>query len=251
MSNGFWLNYSILFVAAILGSVAILPYGLRLAKEAAKSNKPKLPLPILLLLSILQNAILFALFTALGLLAAHQIGLDTLLIQPIIRHILIALLLGLGAGGVLLIADLFFLPYFPKKLLDTALKTTQLENFVASFYGGINEEILMRLFGISGIVWLLATVFHAPATHSIFWIANFIMAIVFALGHLPALKNLIGTITSPMLARTLILNGIIGLLCGWLFWNYGIVAAMIAHFAADIVYHIGGTFVLRLKLAKK
>jgi hypothetical protein len=163
---------------------------------------------------------------------------------------IISLILGIVAGGVLLLLDLLFLPYFPDKLLKTALETTQLENLTASFYGGINEGLLCRLFGISAVAWLLSQIWHTAAglpTTGIFWIANFTLALLFALGHLPAQKALTGNITSVMLARTLILNMLVGLLCGWLFWNYGILAAMIAHFAVDIVYHVGGTYVLRLK----
>jgi hypothetical protein len=47
-----------------------------------------------------------------------------------------------------------------------------------------------------------------------------------------------------------LLNAPIGLVCGWLFWTYGIEAAIIAHFCADIVYHVCGAAVLRRKLAQ-
>jgi hypothetical protein len=250
MYHSFWSDYTLLFIAAIVGSIAILPYGLRLANESAKKKPVKLPHWALLLLSILQNAVLFAIVIAVGLLAVRQIGLNPLRGD----HLLIALFLGIVAGSVLLVMDLLFLPHLPERLLTTALKTTQLENFMASFYGGINEELLMRLFGLSVVAWLLSRVWHTASgspTTAVFWVANVILAVAFALGHLPALKALVGNITSVLLARTLLLNMAVGLLCGWLFWNYSIVAAMIAHFAADIIYHVGGTFVLHWKFAKK
>lgn len=34
----------------------------------------------------------------------------------------------------------------------------------------------------------------------------------------------------------------------WLFWTYGIEAAIVAHFSADIIYHVLGTVILRRKL---
>jgi membrane protease YdiL (CAAX protease family) len=73
------------------------------------------------------------------------------------------------------------------------------------------------------------------------------MAILFGIGHLPALKSLLGRISPLMLARSLLLNAPIGLICGWLFWTYGIEAAIVAHFSADIVYHVFGTVVMRLR----
>lgn len=257
MFNGFWLEFIIFLLAAFIGSIAILPFGLRILKESQKSRSLKMPLWMLLVLSFLQNAVLFAAVTGIGLITAQQIGHGAPLIEAIIMgkglnqilisSLLLSLFLGVIAGFVLLIIDLIFLPYFPEKLLATALKTTQLENFTASIYGGINEEILMRLFGLSIIAWLLSKVWPTStnlSTSIVFWLANLVIAIIFAIGHLPTLKKLLGTISSFILARTLILNTPIGLLCGWLYWYYGIEAAIIAHFSADIIYHIGGSMVL-------
>jgi len=70
------------------------------------------------------------------------------------------------------------------------------------------------------------------------------MAILFALGHIPATRALAGNITPLLLARALVLNVPVGLICGWLFWRKGIEAAIIGHFVADLVYHVGGTLLL-------
>lgn len=259
MYPSFWFEFIVLLFVAVLGSMAILPYSLRLLKESKKKKPLKLSFGMLFLLSILQSSIIFAIVTGIGLLIAHQIGLGAPLLeaihiggvsQTVISNINISLILGMVGGLFLFLLDFLFLPHFPEKLLTTALKTTQWENFTASFYGGINEELFMRLFGFSLIAWLLARIWHTSAglpTTNIFWIANIIMAVIFALGHLPTLKNLLGTITHFMFFRTVILNTPIGLLCGWIFWHYGIEAAIITHFVADIVYHVGGTFVLRVK----
>jgi hypothetical protein len=259
MYTGFWFEFSILLLAAILGSIAIIPYSLRLFRESKKKKPLKMPIWMLFLISILQNTILFAIVIGLGLLIAHQIGLGAPLLTAIslgtLNHLSISILLypivfGIVGGSFLLLLDLIFLPYFPEKLLTTALKTTQWENFSASFYGGINEELFMRLFGMSLIIWLLSRMWYMPSglpTTAVFWVANSIMAVIFALGHLPALKNLLGTITPVMYLRTVILNAPIGLLCGFVFWRYGIESAITVHFVADIVYHVGGTFVLRAK----
>jgi len=158
----------------------------------------------------------------------------------------IALVLGIIAGAILLVADMFFVPYWPQALRNTALETTLLENFLASLYGGINEELLVRLFGFSLLAWLLLFVWHQ--TLAVFWVSNIVLTILFGLGHLPALKNLVGHISRALFARSLLLNAPIGLLCGWLFWTYGIEAAIIAHFSADMVYHVFGTVVLRSRL---
>jgi hypothetical protein len=263
MTSIYWTEFGILFVAAFLGALAVMPYSLKLLNTSARSKPLKMSLPVILLLSLLQNAVLFAIVTGVGLLAAHAIGfgaplleaalMGSVSIQALWRVIEIAVISGAVAGALLLAADILFLPYWPKPLLETTLTTTLLDNLLASFYGGINEELLIRLFGLSGFAWLLSFVFHIPAgtpTIAVLWISNIVLTILFGLGHLPALKKTAGEISRIMLARSLILNAPIGLLCGWLFWTYGIEAAIIAHFSADIVYHVFGTVVLRRKFAK-
>lgn len=213
------------------------------------------------LLAFLQTAVLSAVVVGFGLLAAHAIGLGAPYIeaalagggslQAVALMIEAAVLFGGAAGAVLLLSDLLFLPYLPEALLDTARKTTTWENLTASLYGGINEELLMRLFGFSVLAWLLSMVWHTSTgspTVGAFWVANIVMTVIFALGHLPALKGVVGEVSRVMLARTLLLNAPVGLLCGWLFWTYGIEAAIVAHFSADIVYHVFGTLVLRRKI---
>ncbi|HRI49762.1 MAG TPA: CPBP family glutamic-type intramembrane protease [Pseudomonadota bacterium] len=62
-------------------------------------------------------------------------------------------------------------------------------------------------------------------------------ALIFGAGHLPAAAALL-PITPLFLARTLVLNGLVGTVCGWLFWRRGLEAAMIAHLSADLVLHV-------------
>ncbi len=255
-------EFCILLALAVIGSIAILPYSLRLLSESKKKKPIKMSPKALLLLSVLQNAVVFAIVIGIGLYVGHQIGLGTRLIdevisggsmQQIIIIIFTACICGIIGGVLLMLLDLLFLPHFPEKLLTTALKTTQWENFTASFYGGINEELFMRLFGVSLVAWIMSRILHMTnglSTTADFWIAIIIMAVLFAIGHLPTLKNLLGTITPVMFLRSMLLNTPIGLLCGWIFWHYGIEAAIITHFVVDIIYHVGGTYVVRSKYAK-
>ncbi|HUC31151.1 MAG TPA: hypothetical protein VMR99_00475 [Candidatus Paceibacterota bacterium] len=259
MISNFWFEFGILFVASLVGGLAIMPYSMRLLEGSTQKKPLKMSVSTLKLLSFLQTAVLSAIAIGVGLFAAHKIGLGAPYIEAALAGsgslqsfafmIEIAIILGVLAGTVLLIADLFFLPYWPEQIVDTSRKTTLWENFFASLYGGINEELLMRLFGFSVLVWLLSFVWYPNI--AIFWIVNIVMAVVFGIGHLPALKGLVGKISPVMLARTLLLNAPVGLICGWLFWTYGIEAAMVAHFSADIVYHVVGTIVLRRKLGVK
>jgi hypothetical protein len=76
---------------------------------------------------------------------------------------------------------------------------------------------------------------HAPAW--ILWPANAIAALLFGALHLPQ-AALIAGLSPPVVAFTLIGNGIAGLAFGWLYWKHGLVSAMAAHFSTDIVLHV-------------
>ncbi|MBV8747955.1 MAG: CPBP family intramembrane metalloprotease, partial [Xanthobacteraceae bacterium] len=210
-----------------------------------------------LLLSLAQNAVLFCIVIALGLLAARAVGLGAPYVEAALggpapersAGEMLVWSLGLGgAGGALLLAiDLVLIPHLPA-LLALARKTSLWENVTASFYGGVNEELLFRLLGLSGIAWLLSRVWRTPLGHptdAALWSANLITAALFGLGHLPAVLTITGSITPLLVGRTLVLNVPIGLICGWLFCRFGIEAAIATHFTADIVYHVGGTLLLR------
>ena len=74
-------------------------------------------------------------------------------------------------------------------------------------------------------------------TSAVFWIANLLAAVLFGLGHLPATEMII-PLTPLVITRAILLNGIGGIIFGWLYWKRGLEAAMIAHFSADIVLHV-------------
>ena len=62
-------------------------------------------------------------------------------------------------------------------------------------------------------------------------------AVLFGLGHLPTVALLV-PLTPLVIARTILLNGLIGIACGWLYWKRGLESAMISHFSADLVLHV-------------
>ena len=46
------------------------------------------------------------------------------------------------------------------------------------------------------------------------------------------------------IGRIILLNALVGLPFGWLFWKYGLEHAMVAHFSADLVLHVGAQLAL-------
>ncbi len=107
----------------------------------------------------------------------------------------------------------------------------------AILYGGIIEEVMMRLFFMSLIAWLLWKILFrkkAAVPEGVVISANFTAAILFAAGHLPFTISLFGRLTPVILLRCFLLNGGAGLIFGRLYRKYGIQYAMLSH----VLFHI-------------
>ncbi|MFC6976650.1 type II CAAX prenyl endopeptidase Rce1 family protein [Halomicroarcula sp. GCM10025709] len=60
------------------------------------------------------------------------------------------------------------------------------------------------------------------------WAAIVVSAVLFGVGHLPALAQSV-SLTPALIARTVLLNAVAGVLFGWLYWRRSLEAAMVAH----------------------
>ena len=104
-------------------------------------------------------------------------------------------------------------------------------------YGGVIEEVMMRLFLMSLLALLFWKLLARGQTQCPEWAciaANVTTALLFAAGHLPA--TMAATTLTPMiLLRCFLLNGGVGLLLGRLYRRHGIQYAMAAHAGCHVV----------------
>jgi len=253
-----WKIFFILWGATILATIAILPYLLELQSSTLATLKLSMPLPVLIAVQVAQNALIFAIMVGAGLFFANRLGLGVPILEARlngesvgdkIRAILPASI-ALGVIGTLVILGLeifYFQPAMMKELGDSAavlnLQTSQpaaWKGFLASFYGGIAEEIQLRLLVMSFLAWLgkfISKTSEGKPTSAVFWIANILAAVLFGLGHLPTTALLV-PLTPLVITRAIVLNGLLGVVFGWLYWKRGLEAAMVSHFSADIVLHV-------------
>lgn len=253
-----WKIFFILLMASIFGVIAVLPYSFALQGDSLSQLDIPMPLWLLITLQILQNAVLFAVVILVGLLAANRVGLGLPILEARlqgesvgekIKSILLpSILLGV-IGSVLVIAldSLVFMPMLMTELSDKAASLNQealqpaaWKGLLASFYGGISEEVLLRLGLMSVLVWLgrfVSKTEDGSPTLAVLWIANILAAVLFGLGHLPATASLF-PVTPLVVTRAIVLNGFVGIVAGYLYFKHGLEAAMLSHFSADIVLHV-------------
>jgi hypothetical protein len=244
-----WRIFWTLEVAGVLAVVALLPYALTLQGPVLKQYALPIPLAVLVPLQILQNAILIGGFIALGMWLAPKVGLGTPLLvewtsgEPAVRGLFRTLALSALWGVIAAVLVLFldtkiFAPHLPH--VAHPANPAAWKGFLASFYGGIDEEIFVRFGVMTLLVLALGKIFrtaeHRP-TGIAFWLSNIIAAALFGLGHLPATAMLM-PLTTLVVLRAVLLNGIPGVVFGLLYWKRGLESAMVSHFAADLILHV-------------
>ena len=239
-----WKLYFVLLVASIFSVVAIMPYALTLQADILKTLP--IPLPLALLLSVIQSTVLIAILLFIGLKLSKQLGLKIPILEGYIAKknhsniksiIKMSVLLGILTGVVIILLDFLFIKLGVSLLEQVSVPIWQ--GFLASFYGGIAEEIILRLFFMTLIVWIFSKFkkTNVIKNNFIMWSSIIIAALLFGVGHLPATAALT-SLTPLVIFRALLLNGIGGIVFGWLYWKKGLESAMIAHFFADIILHV-------------
>ena len=254
----FWKLALVLWLASLAGAALVLPYVLALqrAAVAAAIERTHMGAAQLLLISTAQTALLLLIAVLAGLWASRRLGLAVPLVsawltaQPLPRDagrsLLWAFAIGLAVGAVLILLDMLVFAHMPSlaPLVNSAsnggARPSAWQGLLASFYGGIDEEILLRLGLMSVLALGLRALFRRrdiALPPAIFWTANILAAVLFGLGHLPATAALV-PLTAAVVLRAIMLNGVAGIVFGVLFRRYGLEWAMVSHFAADIVLHV-------------
>ena len=243
-----WKLFFILLIACIIVSMLVIPYSLALASSEIQFTVQ------IFLLTVAQNSVLFAIAVFFGLFFSKRIGMGLPIVQGIlegknrakeIKSILApSISLGVLSGIAIVVINIPFTQLLPDlNMLDVSAPAWKA--LLASFYGGIAEEILLRLFLVSLFVWITFIIRKGkdggPAVVGI-WLSIVLAAVFFGLGHLPATAQ-ITPLTGLVVVRAVVLNGIAGVVFGWLYWKKGLESAILAHFTADIVLHIITPFV--------
>ena len=175
---------------------------------------------------------------ALGIVLAKKVGLwkdeKHFEKKPLAAAVIVAVAGGLG----IILPDLLYFGNFVPAIRDSYLVKPNAATIIGSvIYGGVIEEVMLRLFLMSLIALILHKIFgrgKAQPSSAVLVVSNIIAALLFAAGHLPTTAVLMG-ITPMILLRCFLLNGTFGLLFGWLYRKYGLRYAMVAHAGSHVV----------------
>lgn len=233
------------------GILSLIPTALRQV-ESLPPELMDLPPQLVTALALVNPLILLLIAIVMGNLLAQRVGLRSLVAEKVSHgtplwqqlrpHLPLAFGLGFLFAFVVLGLDAILNPFGGAEL---TLETTTLTGIFSQLllgllYGGIVEEILLRWGVMSLLVWLGWRVIlrkEGAVSPAMFWGAIILAAVLFGIGHLPALANMVA-LTPLLVIRTILLNALGGILFGWLFWRRGLEVAMVAHAAAHVGFFV-------------
>ncbi|NML17617.1 CPBP family glutamic-type intramembrane protease [Azohydromonas caseinilytica] len=257
--------------ALLLGMPGVLVLPLQWARLPVEALPPPLQEmgPVVrALLSMVNPLLILLVLAAVGAAVAHRAGLRSVWVQRVAgadagpaasarlrAQLLQAVLIGLALAVLLYGADRLLLPRLgapgaallaQQAATDASAALTGLA--LGLLYGGFTEEVMLRWGVMSLVVWfigaLLAKLRRAPAGASASspaplaaWTGIGVAAVLFAVGHLPALA-LAADITPALVARTLALNLLGGMVYGGLFWRHHLESAIAAHAATHVGFAV-------------
>lgn len=236
--------FVILWLTGMIGVLSTLWIALPIPAQ-------ELPLPLIAvkLMSLISPTFLLSIAVLVGVNLASKVGLSAPLSEAFASHAqqpIVAIqpqvipgVLGGGLGGIA-IAALSFL-WRSSLPNDFVTKAEALSDntplLTRMLYGGITEEILMRWGLMSLLVWIAWRVFQNAQgkPHTVYiLIAIGVSAIAFGLGHLPLAFMLSAQVTASLVTYIIVVNALFGVIAGYLYWQKGLEAAIIAHITAHL-----------------
>jgi hypothetical protein len=236
-----------LFALGMIGVGALAIYSVPTLREIPELST--LSYPTLVLLASMNSLILLVVFVILGTVTAPRIELNSHVFMwasggtpdwgELRDSLPLAAALGAGLFVIVAVLDVAFAQFTQFSVADPPTDAEALSDLFASIpmrllYGGITEELLLRwgvMAPLAFVLWWgrnrVGDVTETPS-ETIMWVAIVASAVMFGVGHLPALASTFG-LTTPLIVRTVLLNAIVGIVLGWLFWRRSLETAMIAH----------------------
>lgn len=246
-----WGLFLVLVLACVPGVLVIVPGAVSTIEETARTRPPKgKKLPqrgVMLAAVVVQTLVFVAIATAAGTALAPRVGLGAPVFEALVagKPIWTALqpqllpALGISAVGAIVWIAAYY-GFFRRRLdRETAQCVDALRSrlgiFARVLYGGVVEEVLIRWGLMTVLVWLGALVAGGPSA-GVVWAAILVSGLLFGLGHAPGYIGAGARPTPAFFASLILLNLWAGAIFAWLYWQYGLEAAMIGHALFHLVW---------------
>ena len=221
-------------VLGIIGAASMAPSIPDIVRRSTRPGvAPRLSMPALTALASIQTILIVIGAAWLGAHLGPRIGLSSRIfdsseapaavIWAIARLLLTGAAIGALGAGVAFALDKPLVAYLRSLPLSARL-----------LYGGLTEEVIIRWGLMTVVVWAVTRGVGSTTAGSanIAVVAGIVVVnAAFAALHIPILK----ASATPSASRSAVVIFVVSLPWGWLFWRYGIEAAMAAHMAFHAV----------------
>jgi len=236
------------FISFISGFF-VVPYQMEvISPQLAEEIIESIPfsINILTIISSLQLFVIAFILSFLGLKLARRTGFSVEILSAIFekrkvqinqKSVVISIIGGVFLGLIIIGTDRFYFQNQITMIAENPPEFSLLGLMAGVFYGGVFEEILIRLFLMSLIVWFSMKVLKQDkntSSQKVYWLAIILTSLIFAAAHLPVTGMTFGELTGTLIFRSFLLNGIGGVIFGYLYWIKGFEYAVIAHAFAHI-----------------
>jgi len=242
-----WQELIILSIAGLLGILAELP---RLQEAGrARFGELRLPPALIALALFAQAAVIYLLALAFGLLPAAQLGVGALWLRawlggnalPAGWPTTAGLVL---AGGFLLGLLLAWLARISFPKVDERLREVEARSpawkGLLSALSTLPEEVSLRLFLCTLTVWLLGWFWQdaagAPAQGA--WLVGISLAAYGSGLNQLLTAGLRLSMSAALIARVLLPQMAAGWFFGWVYWQFGLEAAALAHLGFEAAWFV-------------
>ncbi|ASW44212.1 CPBP family intramembrane glutamic endopeptidase [Clostridium isatidis] len=225
-----------IIVVIILGLIAGVVLGVQqvtsLTPEMEKQIVAQLgSKQVLIIAAMMQTAVMASIAAIVGFWASTKVDLN----KPFVfnrKSIFAAIVIGIVSASFIVISEKFI---FAEVLgLGDKFEFSWLYFLGSILYGGIIEEILLRLGLMTFIIWIASKMIKTINSNGIYIAGIVIAALLFAAGHIPATAQMLGLSLVSVL-RTLLLNFLPGLGFGYLYWKHGLGYAMLGHISTHVI----------------
>ncbi len=248
-----WNVYWLLFMLAEFSLLAALPYSITISGDALYDLG--ISLPNLLAAQFAQATVLFLISIFTGLYLGKKIGFGTPVLDFLIANkklpssfiptMKLAVIIGVLTGFVVFILEMFVFSMYTEPLIRFFVTPPLWERLLYSFYVGIVEELVLRFFLVTLLVWIswkIKRTSGGKPTKTGVWMAIIMVSFIYGLGYLLSSDG--GSADQLNVLRVILLNGITGIMFGWLYWKKGLEASIVANLAASVmILVVLGSFV--------
>jgi membrane protease YdiL (CAAX protease family) len=234
-----WGIFWVLFMAAEFSMLASLPYAVSVSGDVVAQFGSSLPM--VLATQFARGTVFLIISIVVGLFLGRKVGLKAHVLESLFEgrglpagfssSVKLSLLLGVLVGTIIFVVDRGIFSMFTEPLTIFLSSPPVWQRFLYSFYVGIVEELILRFFLVTLLVWITwkikKTSAGLPTTTGI-WLSILLASVLYGLGYVSSLASSI-ELNTVFASGIMILNVMAGSVFGWLYWKKGLEAAILAN----------------------